>query len=194
MHAAVERLASACAARGPAWSAVVDAHDALHTALVAASGSARIVAAHAALAGETRLFLVQLRPAWTLERMAADHERLVDALERDGPEALRAHLRESAAAALEVLQREALAVDAGDDRTIAQAGRRGFAAGFGTNRWRDVRAAFACERRPRSQLLSTAVSMRFAARSYAMCHATSGDNKGEPAAAKDARSRTKDPP
>ena len=47
-----------------------------------------------------RLFLVQLRPAWTLDRMLDDHERLIADLERDGPDALRGHLRESAEAVL----------------------------------------------------------------------------------------------
>jgi DNA-binding GntR family transcriptional regulator len=97
---AARRLAAVCRRRRPGWGDVVDAHDALHTALVAASASPRIVAAHAALAGETRLFLVQLRPAWTLERMAADHERLVDDLETRGPDVLREHLRTSADAVL----------------------------------------------------------------------------------------------
>jgi DNA-binding GntR family transcriptional regulator len=98
VHAAVARLASVCRRRRPAWSAVVSAHDDLHAALVGASRSPRIVAAHATLAGELRIFLVALRPAWTPERMAADHERLVADLERTGPAALRAHLAESAAA------------------------------------------------------------------------------------------------
>jgi DNA-binding GntR family transcriptional regulator len=103
VHDAARRLSAVCRRRRPGWSAVVDAHDALHTALVAAAGSPRIAAAHAALEGETRLFLVQLRPSWTLERMAADHERLVADLERDGAEVLRKHLREAADAVLALL-------------------------------------------------------------------------------------------
>jgi len=99
-RAATRRLAAVCRRRRPAWGDVVDAHDALHTALVGASESPRIVAAHAALASETGLFLVQLRPAWTLERMAADHERLVADLEQRGPDVLRAHLRAAADAVL----------------------------------------------------------------------------------------------
>jgi DNA-binding GntR family transcriptional regulator len=79
---------------------VVDAHEDVHAALVAAAQSPRLAAAHAALAGETRLFLVQLRPAWTVARMATDHERLVADLERRGTVALRAHLRESADAVI----------------------------------------------------------------------------------------------
>jgi DNA-binding GntR family transcriptional regulator len=101
VHDAVERLAAVCRSGDPEWSAVVDAHEALHTALVAAAESPRIEAAHAALEGETRLFLVQLRPAWTLERMAADHEQLVADLEAEGADVLRGHLRESADAVID---------------------------------------------------------------------------------------------
>ena len=100
VHAALGRLVAVCRRRRPAWGAVVDTHEALHAALVGASQSPRIVAAHAALGAEMRLFLVQLRPTWTLERMAADHERLIADLERQGAEVLRAHLRESADAVL----------------------------------------------------------------------------------------------
>lgn len=100
VRTAVRALSAACRRRRPAWSAVVDAHDAVHASLVAASGSARILAAHRALAGETRLFLVQLRPSWTLDRMASDHERLLDDLEARGADALRDHLREAADAVL----------------------------------------------------------------------------------------------
>ena len=103
VHAAVARLAQVCDRSRPPWSAVVDAHEAVHAALVAASESPRIVAAHRALAGEMRLFLVQLRPAWTLRRLAADHEQLVIDLEQRGPEALRDHLRDSTAAVLALL-------------------------------------------------------------------------------------------
>jgi DNA-binding GntR family transcriptional regulator len=96
VHVAVARLAQACNRARPRWSAV-------DTALVAASQSPRIVAAHRALAGELRLFLVQLKPAWTLRRLADDHERLIEDLEARGPEAMREHLRESAAAVLALL-------------------------------------------------------------------------------------------
>jgi DNA-binding GntR family transcriptional regulator len=96
VHAALAILERACE-RG-AWAAVNDAHAGLHRAIVAASQSPRIAAAHAALDNELRLFLNQLEPLWTLERMAAGHVELVRALERDGPDALRAHLAEAAAA------------------------------------------------------------------------------------------------
>ena len=100
MHAAAARLAQACRRSRPRWSAVADAHAALHTSLVEASGSDRIAATHRALDAEMRLFLVQIQPGWTYERLAADHERLVAELEERGPEALREHLRASAATAL----------------------------------------------------------------------------------------------
>jgi hypothetical protein len=40
-----------------------------------------------------RLFVTALRPHWSLERMAAHHEELIDGLENAGPAALREHLR-----------------------------------------------------------------------------------------------------
>jgi DNA-binding GntR family transcriptional regulator len=95
VHERAERLAAICRRRRPAWSAVVEAHEELHTGIVAASASPRIVGAYGALAGEMRLVIVQLRPAWTLERMAADHLALVQELESVGPDVLRPHIRES---------------------------------------------------------------------------------------------------
>jgi DNA-binding GntR family transcriptional regulator len=96
VHAALAALVDACAGPHEAWSEVSHAHAALHGAIVAASGSPRIVAAHAALTGELLLFLLQLQPHVEAERLAADHVALVAALERDGAGVLRAHLRESA--------------------------------------------------------------------------------------------------
>jgi DNA-binding GntR family transcriptional regulator len=95
VHAALAGLERACA--GP-WSDVNEAHAALHGAIVAAAESPRIAAAHRALSGELRLFLLQLEPLWSPERMARDHAALVQGLEREGPEGLRVHLPESAAA------------------------------------------------------------------------------------------------
>jgi DNA-binding GntR family transcriptional regulator len=105
VHAAAAKLAATARRKRPAWSDVVDDHEALHTALVVAGEAPRIAQAHAALAAETRLFLVQLKPAWTLERMAAEHEQLVLDLEQQGPGVLRRHLRESADAVIAELQR-----------------------------------------------------------------------------------------
>jgi DNA-binding GntR family transcriptional regulator len=97
VHDAVRLMAAVCEQPDPPWSAVVEAHAAVHHALVAAAGSPRILRAYEALAGEMRLFVTQLKPRWTLERMAAHHARLLADLERDGPEPLRAHLAEGLA-------------------------------------------------------------------------------------------------
>lgn len=96
VYAALAVLERACEAG--AWGAINDAHNALHHAIVAAAHSPRITAAHAALDGELTLFMNQLEPLWSRERMAADHVALVRELEREGPAALRGHLSESAAA------------------------------------------------------------------------------------------------
>ena len=99
VHESAARLAAVCRRKRPAsWSSVVDAHEELHTAIVDASGSARIKSAYRALAGELRLVLVQLRPTWTLERMAADHLQLIEDIENEGPGVLRPHIREATAA------------------------------------------------------------------------------------------------
>lgn len=96
VFAALAVLERAC--ENGTWGAINDAHNALHRAIVAAADSPRIAAAHAALDGELKLFMNQLEPLWSRERMAADHAALVRGLERDGPAALRGHLSESAAA------------------------------------------------------------------------------------------------
>ena len=77
MHAALAALEDACAGPDPAWSEVSHAHAALHGAIVAASESPRIVAAHAALTGELLLFLLQLQPHVDAAGLAADHAQLV---------------------------------------------------------------------------------------------------------------------
>jgi DNA-binding GntR family transcriptional regulator len=97
VHDAVRLMAAVCAQAHPPWSAVVDAHDHVHSAIVAAAGSPRIERAYAALAGELRLFVIQLKPSWPLDRMAEHHERLLADLEREGPAPLRAHLAEGRA-------------------------------------------------------------------------------------------------
>ena len=97
VHDAQRALERACAGPDPAWSAVADAHLDLHAALVAAAGSPRIAAAHATLAGEMRLFLLQLRPHATARGLAEEHAALLAALEGEGVAPLREHLRASAA-------------------------------------------------------------------------------------------------
>ena len=82
-----EALGAARGAAGddPPWSAIDEAHADLHGAIVAAAASPRIAAAHAALSGEMRLFLLALKPHMPGERLAADHAALIGGLERDGP-------------------------------------------------------------------------------------------------------------
>jgi DNA-binding GntR family transcriptional regulator len=95
VHAALRELVRACDSLVE-WRVVNEAHAELHGAIVAAAASPRIESAPRALSGELRLFLLQLEPLWTPERMASDHVALVEGLERDGPAVLRAHLRDSA--------------------------------------------------------------------------------------------------
>ena len=91
---AVADLGAICARPDPAWGDVADAHNAVHLAIVRGAASERIARAYDGLAGEMRLFVRALRPHWTLARMAAHHEQLIEELERIGPEALREHLRQ----------------------------------------------------------------------------------------------------
>ncbi len=94
VHRAQATLAKA--ARTPGFAALTDAHEALHHAIVHAATSPRIEAAHAALAGELRLFLTRLRPAYDGPTLAAEHAALLDDLEHGaGPEALRGHIEAS---------------------------------------------------------------------------------------------------
>jgi DNA-binding GntR family transcriptional regulator len=94
VHRAQATLAKT--ARAPGFAALTDAHEALHHAIVHAAASPRIEAAHAGLAGELRLFLTQLRPAYDGPRLAAEHAALLDDLEHGiGPEALRGHIEAS---------------------------------------------------------------------------------------------------
>jgi DNA-binding GntR family transcriptional regulator len=97
VHDAVRLMAAVCEQPDPPWSAVVEAHDAVHHAIVAAAGSPRLQRAYESLAGEMRLFVTQLKPKWSLDRMAEHHERLLADLEREGPEPLRAHIAEGLA-------------------------------------------------------------------------------------------------
>jgi DNA-binding GntR family transcriptional regulator len=91
---AIDALTRVCRAKRVVWRRVVDAHEAVHRALVDAAHSPRIAAAHEALAGELRLFVVALRPVWSPAEMIAHHETLRRELRSEGPEAVRRHLSE----------------------------------------------------------------------------------------------------
>jgi DNA-binding GntR family transcriptional regulator len=101
VHRSAERLAALCRRARPSWGAVAEAHEALHHEIVLAADSPRLAAAHQLAGAELRLFVLQLPPTWTLERMAADHLALVQRLESDGADVLRPHIEESTRALLE---------------------------------------------------------------------------------------------
>jgi DNA-binding GntR family transcriptional regulator len=105
VHQAVRRLRELCSKPNPPWGEVAHAHDDVHLALVRASGSERIARAYDSLAGEMRLFVIALRPHWSLERMAAQHEELVEQLESQGTDALRDHLRAGRESVLDAQKR-----------------------------------------------------------------------------------------
>ena len=112
VHRSAERLAALCRANRPApapcpanagdrgWGAVAEAHEALHHEIVLAAASPRLAAAHHQAGAELRLFVLQLPPSWTLERIASDHLELVKRLEAEGAEVLRPHIEESTQALL----------------------------------------------------------------------------------------------
>jgi len=99
VHDAARELHRLALRRRTTWNELSRAHEAVHRGLVAAAGAPRIERAYAALSTELALFLSQLRPVWTRERLGPDHLALVRELERDGPDALREHM----AAALRAL-------------------------------------------------------------------------------------------
>ena len=100
VHRSAERLAALCRRSRPSWGAVAEAHEALHHEIVLAADSPRLAAAHLQAGAELRLFVLQLPPSWTFERIASDHLELVRALEQQGAEVLRPHIAESTRALL----------------------------------------------------------------------------------------------
>jgi len=97
---AADRLAALCRRARPSWGAVAEAHEAFHHEIVLAAESPRLAAAHHQAGAELRLFVLQLPPSWTLERIATDHLELVRQLEDEGAEVLRPHIAESTRALL----------------------------------------------------------------------------------------------
>ncbi len=101
VHRALDRLVAACRRDRASMGAVAEAHEALHHEIVLAARSARLAEVHRQAGAELRLFVLQLPPTWTFERIAEDHIALVRRLESDGAEALRPHIEESTRALLE---------------------------------------------------------------------------------------------
>jgi DNA-binding GntR family transcriptional regulator len=95
VHAAAQRLATLAARRRASWADVAAAHNAVHAAIVDAAQAPRIGRGYAALDAELRLFVTQLRPAWTRDRLGPDHLRLLAEIEHDGPDVLREHMEEA---------------------------------------------------------------------------------------------------
>jgi DNA-binding GntR family transcriptional regulator len=100
VHRALDRLVSICRRRRP-WGEVAEAHEALHHEIVLAAESARLAEVHRQAGAELRLFVLQLPPTWTLDRIADDHIELLRRLEAKGADALRPHIEDSTRALLE---------------------------------------------------------------------------------------------
>jgi DNA-binding GntR family transcriptional regulator len=77
------------------WLEVERIHADFHHALVEASGSDRIIEAHAALGSELLLFLLYVRPHYSLAGLVDEHRALLDDAQHVGPDAVRAHLAHS---------------------------------------------------------------------------------------------------
>jgi DNA-binding GntR family transcriptional regulator len=101
VHDALDRLVATCRRSRPSWGAVAEAHEALHHEIVLSADSPRLADVHRQAGAELRLFVLQLPPSWTFERIADDHIELVRRLEGEGAEALRPHIEESTRALLE---------------------------------------------------------------------------------------------
>jgi DNA-binding GntR family transcriptional regulator len=101
VHRALERLVAVCRRGGTSRGAVAEAHEALHHEIVLAAESTRLAEVHRQAGAELRLFVLQLPPSWTLERIADDHVELIRRLEAEGAETLRPHIEESTRALLE---------------------------------------------------------------------------------------------
>lgn len=86
--------------RGAPWPQVARAHSLVHRALVAAAGSARILAAYEQLDAEILLLLLHLRPHESAGRLGAEHLAYLDAVCAGESGAVHAHLEQATAAIL----------------------------------------------------------------------------------------------
>jgi DNA-binding GntR family transcriptional regulator len=94
---ALERMAALGGEPDVDWLEAERIHAEFHGALVAASASPRIVEAHAALGSELLLFLLHVRPHYTLDRLVEEHRALLAEVQTRGPDAIREHLEDSTA-------------------------------------------------------------------------------------------------
>lgn len=94
-EAALDRLRELAADESDDWLAVERAHADFHRALVAASESTRIIDAHSALESELLLFLLHVRPHYSLGSLVEEHRALLADVQRRGPAAVHEHLAHS---------------------------------------------------------------------------------------------------
>lgn len=97
-YAALDRMAELADADGDAeahWLEVERLHAEFHRALVAASESPRIIEAHDALGSELLLFVLHIRPHYSLDGLVVEHRALLAELPHRGPDAVREHLAHS---------------------------------------------------------------------------------------------------
>lgn len=85
------------AERTAGWAASTRAHSGFHQALVAAAGSARITEAYAHLDSEILVMLTHIRPDYPPGSLTGEHRTYLDAAQREGGSAVRAHLAHSTA-------------------------------------------------------------------------------------------------
>jgi DNA-binding GntR family transcriptional regulator len=104
VHAAIGRLSALT--HTSRWSEVVDADLAFHQALARAAGSARLERVFESMAGEIRLCIGQLRPAWpSPTHMAGEHRELLAVIEAGHVDAAEARMTAHLERAVEDLTR-----------------------------------------------------------------------------------------
>ena len=91
---AIDRLALAEASGD--WLATTRAHAEVHRLIVEAAASPRIAQAHRQLESEILLLLTHVRPDYPAGSLAREHTGYLDEIQREGGDAVRAHLAHSA--------------------------------------------------------------------------------------------------
>lgn len=95
IQAALERLDHA--ERNAGWPESTRAHSGFHLALVAAAESPRITESYAQLDSEILVLLTHMRPDYPPGSLGPEHRAYLDAAQREGGSAVRAHLAHSTA-------------------------------------------------------------------------------------------------